>query len=603
MPSIPSDKIREVRDRAPLEAIVREYVRLEKRGRRLVGLCPFHSEKTPSFGVSPEKQLFHCFGCQAGGDVFEFVMRVEGLTFPEAVRWTAGRVGIELPEDDDPREAERQRTRARMLEVNARATRFFEQHLERSAEAQRYLRDARQVGDAARATFRIGFAPEGWDHLAKALVSVRLDGVGVQLGLVGRRDRDGKPYDRFRGRIVFPIEATDGSVVGFGGRRAEWTDDDGPKYLNSPDSPIYDKSTVLYGLRQAQRSMRHLRSALLVEGYLDVIALSQAGIDHAVAACGTAFTPSHAERLARWVDEVVTLYDGDDAGRAATYKATQILLAAGLDVRVASLPAEHDPDTLVRAEGAEAVQKRIESAPSALDFFVDEARARASGGGVAGMTHAVERLTPLVRAIADPLQRDVALEAVARRLGLAPHVLRRHLGGKRPGRGPHRPSARPTPGAPVRGAGRAEAGRLASGPTAVERAVFRALLDRPEATLEALERRRALDAFTTPTFQATVASMVQALRDGEPITGPRALELAEDAGVTDERVLADLRKTLTEELPADDDVEDLVVRLLNQQKKNRLRSLREQIQAAADPDRRAQLESELAAAADEILSS
>jgi DNA primase len=604
MPSIPSDKIREVRERARLESVVRDFVHLEKKGRRLVGLCPFHSEKTPSFGVSPEKQLFHCFGCQAGGDVFEFVMRIEGLSFPEAVRWAAERVGIELPADDDPEEAKRQAAKKRQLEVNARAAAFFEHHLQRSNEARRYLEVDRKLGDEAIRTFRIGYAPEGWDHLAKALVGAQLDGVGAQLGLVGRRDRDGKPYDRFRGRIMFPIEATDGAVLGFGARRADWTGDDGPKYLNSPDSPIYDKSAVLYGVRQAQRALRRDRRALLVEGYLDVIALWQAGLAGAVAACGTAFTAAHAERLARLVDEVVTLYDGDTAGQAATYKATQILLGAGLNVRVVTLPEDHDPDTFVRAEGAEALADRIRRAPSALDFFVDRARAAAGGGGVAGMTNAVERLVPLVRAISDPLKRDVALEGVARRMGVAPYILRRHLGSGpgRGGRGRHGPPPRPRgPEAPAPGP-RTPASAGAP-PSAVERAVFRALLDRPDATLAALERRKALDAFPTLAFQATVDDLIRAIRAGEPVSGPRALEIAESAGLRDPRTLTELRKTLTEDLPAADDVDVLVVRLLKQQKKNRLRSLREQIQSATDPERRAALEAELAATADEILSS
>lgn len=601
MASIPSDKIREVRERALLESIVRDFVHLEKKGRRLVGLCPFHSEKTPSFGVSPEKQLFHCFGCQAGGDVFEFVMRIEGLSFPEAVRWTAGRVGVELPEDDDPEEAKRQAAKKRQLEVNGRAATFFEHHLQRSNEARHYLEVERKLGDEAIQTFRIGYAPEGWDHLAKALVGAKLEGVGAQLGLVGRRDRDGSPYDRFRGRVMFPIEATDGAVLGFGARRADWTGDDGPKYLNSPDSPVYDKSTVLYGIRQAQRSMRRERRALLVEGYLDVIALWQAGLMGAVAACGTAFTPGHAERLARLVDEVVTLYDGDTAGQAATYKAAQILLGAGLNVRVVTLPEEHDPDTFVLAEGTEALTDRIQRAPSALDFFVDRARAGAGGGGVAGMTNAVERLVPLVRAISDPLKRDVALEGVARRMGVAPYILRRHLGGgsARRGRDPIPSIGRPDP----REGGRPDGPDAGPPPSAVERAVFRALLDRPDATLEALERRKALDAFATVAFQATVDSLIQAIRAGEPVSGPRALEIAESSGLRDPRILTDLRKTLTEDLPATDDVDVLVVRLLKQQKKNRLRSLREQMVSATDPERRAALEAELAATADEILSS
>ncbi len=592
MPSIPDDTIREVRERARIEDIVREYVQLEKKGRRLVGRCPFHAERTPSFGVAPDKQLFHCFGCQAGGDVFAFVMRIEGRTFPESVRWLAERVGVELPEDRDPAEAKRQRLRSLQLETNRVAADLFQQHLAREPEARTYLTDDRGLRTEAIDAFRVGFAPDTWQDLSDALEAKKLDRVGHQLGLLGKRSSDGRSYDRFRGKVMFPIEASDGAVLGFGARRADWLSSDGPKYLNSPDGPVYDKSTVLYGLRQSHKVMRHTRQALLVEGYLDVIALWQADFRNAVASCGTALTEKHAERLARLVEEVVTLYDGDAAGQAATWKATRLLLAAGLDVRVVMLPEGDDPDTYVRSAGPDALRARIEAAPAALDYFVEDARRAAGGGGVAGMTRAVDRIRPLVLSIADPLRRDVALQAVARRLNLAPRILQKHLSAGRP-RGP------------VQKAQPAENSETASSvrPTIVEMAVLRGLLDSPEAVIKELETRKALDAFTSVAFQAAVLRIVQEIRSGHPVSGPRALELLEAAGVKEGRALADIRKTLTEDLPASNDIAVLVTRLLAQHREHKLRTLRKQIESEPSPERRTELEEELAAAAREILSS
>ncbi|MEL6189304.1 MAG: DNA primase, partial [Myxococcota bacterium] len=352
-----------------------------------VGLCPFHSEKSPSFGVSADKQLFHCFGCGAGGDLFAYVMRIEGLDFPSAVRHLAAAAGVELPEDRpaDPAAARREAERERAYSVNAVAQEAFRAALSRDAPALRYLTEERGLSPDTVERFEIGWAPDAWSYVTDALAKERLPiEPAVEIGLLGRRARDGKPYDRLRGRVTFPIRVPGGRVAGFGARRADWIDPEGPKYLNSPESPIYDKSRVLYGLPLARDDIRKKRQALLVEGYLDVIVLAQAGFTQTVAGCGTALTEAHARTLARLTHEVVTLYDGDLAGRKATHRAAILLLAAGVEVRVVPLPEGVDPDDLVRQSGAEALAERIESAPSAIDFFLQRARAAAAGGGVSG---------------------------------------------------------------------------------------------------------------------------------------------------------------------------------------------------------------------------
>ena len=602
MAKIPPEKIAEVRDRVDIIDVVQRSVRLTKRGQQHLGLCPFHREKSPSFGVSQTKQLFHCFGCGAGGDVFKFVMQIDGLEFPEAVRKLAAEAGVALPErEENPAEKARRQRLEQLHRVNAVAAEWFAVRLADDDRAAQYLVETRGLRPDTIRRFQLGWAPPGWSHLTDMLAERKIPAEHpLTLGLVGRSVQNGRVYDKLRGRIVFPIHVPSGNIAGFGGRRADWIDPDAPKYLNSPESPVYDKSSILYGLAQNRDEIRRARQALLVEGYLDVIGLWQAGVPNAVAACGTSLTPKHAQSLTRIADEVVTLYDGDRAGQEATRKASELLLKAGLGVRVVSFPDGEDPDTFARQAGGEAVKKLIDEAPSAVDFFLAGAQSRYAGAGIAGTVNAVEAVKPMILAIRDPLQRDVALDAAATRLGIAPAVFRRHLGSKRgrggpagsnrdsEGRWPGADSRRPGADGPAPAGDARPADALPPGADrklpVLETTVLTLLLDEPEPTLNTLESRGALQAFSHPAIQAVVDAAAAAKADGRQIDVHRALDLMQDHGVQGESRLRALRETLLNPLSQSHDLNDCVTGLLKQHKKRKLAELRTQSARETDPE-------------------
>lgn len=590
MAKYPTEKIAEVRDRIRLEEWVGRTVQLHKKGRRYVGLCPFHAEKTPSFGVSADKQLFHCFGCGVGGDLFDYVMRVEGLDFPSAVRHLAAACGVDLPQErvSDPQEQKKKAHLERLLSANAIAQETFDRALRGAPEAQNYLEKERGLKPETISRFELGWAPASWSHLTEVLKDNDLSAdVGVELGLLGRRARDGQPYDRLRGRISFPIRLPNGRICGFGARRADWLDPEGPKYLNSPESAVYEKSKVLYGLHLARDDIRKKHQALLVEGYLDVILLAQAGFSNVVAGCGTALTDAHAKMLARLGREVVTLYDGDLAGRKATHRAAELLLRAGAEVRVVAMPEGQDPDDLVRAEGPESLQKRIDAAPSAIDFFLSRARKVASGGGVSGTQKAIDAVRPLLGAIQDPLGRDVAIDACARELGLELSTLRKHLAQRRSrgpsasrGVPPHRDLSHPT-GVATQNVERPSAPL----PHVVETELLKMLLEDPHRVLPVLESRGAVGAFSSEPVQAAVEATRSAYHEQRKFSGPEALEVMREHGLTHEGWRAEVRaRLLREEEPEAHELEQLVGRLLETHRQQRVRALRQQLARCTDID-------------------
>lgn len=341
----------EIRARVGLSDVISRRVKLQKRGRESTGLCPFHNEKTPSFTVSDEKGFYHCFGCGAHGDAFGFVMRTEGLSFPEAVEKLAGEAGLEVPVST-PQERERERRRAGLLETMEAACAFYERTLNsaRGRAAKAYLRD-RGLSEETIARFRLGFAPAG-NNLAKAIVSDEMPEALLLEGGLMRRPDDGRaPYDFFRDRVLFPITDPRGRVIAFGGR----TMGDGePKYLNSPDTPLFDKRRTLYGLAAARRAAHDTGRVIVTEGYMDVIALSQAGFAEAVAPLGTALTESHIQALWRLAPEPVMCFDGDNAGVRAAGRAAERalpLLEPEKSLRFVTLPKGEDPDSLVQGQG------------------------------------------------------------------------------------------------------------------------------------------------------------------------------------------------------------------------------------------------------------
>lgn len=570
---IPPQIIEEVRDRADIERVVGRSVRLQKQGNRLVGLCPFHNEKSPSFGVSREKQLYYCFGCQAGGNVFDFVMALEGLDFPDAVRSLAKEVGVTIPEEaESPAERDARSKRERLFALNAYAAQTYQKELQRTPEAERYLKSERGLTDETIQRFRLGWAPPGWHFLSHQLQQKggEAPNLGLEVGLLGRSVKDGSLYDRLRGRVVFPIQIPGGSVAGFGARRADWVDPEGPKYLNSPESPLYDKSSILYGLFEAKDEIRKSRRAVLVEGYLDVIALHQAGLPLAVAACGTALTPRHAGTLARLTKEVVTLYDGDAAGQDATRKATEVLLREGVQVRVGALPTGEDPDTYVQKVGLENLKKLIDEAPSAIDFFVAQAKTRFSGGGIAGTTSAVEVVKPMILAIPDPLVRDVTIQAAARALGLEPRALLRHLSAKpedRPEGPPKKPAKTRTLSVPV-----------------VEKAILRMVLETPDEVLPVLERRGAFGAVSHEAIRLGLEAARSAHQAKSRFDAAKALDHIAASGGAGPEVMDELRRYLMAEQPERDLVNELVTRLLKQRRDAQYAEIKRRLAEETDPE-------------------
>lgn len=415
-----------VKQQADIVRVVGEYVRLKKNGQNFTGLCPFHSEKTPSFAVHPVKQIYHCFGCGVGGDVFKFVMEMDKCDFLEAVQAVADKCGIAIPRSRErsPEERREQQQRSALIELHREAAAFFARQLEASQEgkaARAYLAD-RGLDSEAIARFGLGYAPSGGDELLRHLKAKYPEKL-VELAGLASRDTNGRPYDRFRRRIIFPISNESGKVVAFGGRALA---DDLPKYLNSPETPIYVKSSVLYHLDRAKEAIRAADGAILVEGYMDAIAVAGAGIGNVVASCGTSLTETQVKLLSRFTRRVIVNYDPDAAGQAATERSLSILLEHNCDVRVLALPGGKDPDTFVRTEGAAAYRKLLESAPPYLDYLIG--RARQLGVATAEQKlRAMNFLMPFVQRIPNALLRSEWASRIAQQLRVEEPVLREAL--------------------------------------------------------------------------------------------------------------------------------------------------------------------------------
>nr|WP_320048941.1 DNA primase [uncultured Desulfuromonas sp.] len=427
MGRIPEELISQVRERVDIVDVISSYVQLKHSGDNHLGLCPFHNEKTPSFNVNSSRQIFHCFGCGVGGNVFSFLMRMEGLAFPQAVKRLADQVGVDIPDDEpSPEEVRRRLEREDLADVYEEATRFYHELLladPRGAQARGYIRRRGFDSDAVR-RFRLGFAPDSWDALCEHLAAAgkNLD-QARQLGLIRNSDKTGRDFDMFRQRLLFPIEDLSGKVVAFGGRVL---DDSLPKYINSPESVLYHKSRLLYGLYQAKQAMRRERAVIVVEGYFDHLALVQAGIEHVVATCGTALTEDHAKILKRYVERVILLFDEDAAGRKACFRAMPSLLQQGLEVMTLSLPTGDDPDSCVRREGSEAFLQRLQTAHSAVETHMEATLAEADERAEA-QARAIDTVLQMIRRVPGEIQRNLHLGQLAQRTGVTVDLLQRQL--------------------------------------------------------------------------------------------------------------------------------------------------------------------------------
>jgi DNA primase len=419
-----------VKQQADIVRVIGEYVRLKKSGRNFTGLCPFHGEKTPSFAVHPVKQIYHCFGCGKGGDVFSFVMEMEKCPFPEAVRVVAEKCGIPIPRPKErtPEERLENQQRSALIEMHREAQSFFVKQLETTAEgkaARAYLED-RGLDAEAITRFGIGYAPAGGDVLFRYLKAKYAEKLLAESGLVSR-DQSGRLFDRFRRRITFPIANESGKIVAFGCRALG---DDQPKYLNSPETPIYSKSNVLYHLDRAKEGIRRQDFAILVEGYMDAIAVARAGISNVVASCGTSLAEPQIKLLGRFTKRVIVNYDPDVAGQAATERSISLLLENDFEVKVLALPAigdkKADPDLYIREKGAEAYTKALKDSPPYVDYLISRARQMDLTSGE-GKLRAVNFLLPYVQKIPNRILRSEWATRISQQLRIDEPVLRAAL--------------------------------------------------------------------------------------------------------------------------------------------------------------------------------
>lgn len=514
MGRIPEETIEAIRNRVDIVDLVGRYVSLRQAGRSFKGLCPFHDEKTPSFHVNPQLGIFHCFGCNAGGNAFAFLMRKDNLSFPEAVRSLGRLCGIEVPESGS--ELEGGGIGRRLREANAAAAAFYQGALrgDEGAAARAYLA-GRGIDAATAARFGLGFAPESWDALTRALAQARVaPEIGVRAGLLGER-RSGGHYDRLRGRLTFPIRDVRGDVIGFGGRALR--PDQEPKYLNTPESPLFRKREAFYGLPDALEAIRRSGRAVIVEGYFDRIALARAEIVESLATCGTALSEDHARGLRRRTREVVLLFDGDEAGQNAVVRSLALLLPEGLRVRAAALPPKEDPASFLEHEGTAALRVLVDGAPSALEGLIRRSVAK-------GCTtpwekaDAVAAVVPVLALVSDPVERGEYARRLAFEADVSAAEVEQALRKARPGAS-ESDEIQERIGSGLRGRESRPEARWA-------RSLARLIVDHPQLA-RALDRDELVQLLPTPPWDRVLPALVEACTSSPELA---VAELAERLG-------------------------------------------------------------------------
>jgi DNA primase len=418
---IPEDKVLEIKHAADIVEIVSESVLLKKAGKNYVGLCPFHSEKTPSFTVSPQKQIFYCFGCAAGGNIFSFIMKRDGISFPEAARILSKQYGINIPVKTMSKEQEMLRSeREKLFEVNRQAMVFFCNYLlsgPSGKQAMQYL-NKRGISQETIKIFRIGYAPEGWNNINNFFQKKKIPfDIVEKAGLIVKREKKDGFYDRFRNRIIFPIFNVNMHVIGFGGRVLS---DDLPKYLNSPETPIYNKSSSLYGLHRARQKCRETETVYIVEGYFDLLALHQNGIQNSVATLGTSITTDHVHILRNIIGKdghVVLVFDSDDAGMKAALRSLGIFMNAEVDAKIMLLPSGHDPDSYLFEFGYKSFFDIGKSAKSLISFLIDTLIDK-YGLTVEGKIRVISEMRETLSSIDDGVARSLYIKELSERVGI-----------------------------------------------------------------------------------------------------------------------------------------------------------------------------------------
>lgn len=428
---IPEEYLEEIKARTDIVELISQYVDLKPSGRNFRALCPFHEEKTPSFTVSPEKGIFHCFGCGVGGNIFTFVMRIERLTFPEAVAFLAERCGLPLPSSFQ-KEKTSLGERERLLRLLEAANRYYRACLksdkgEETLQAREYLLRKRGLREETLATFSLGFCPSPGKGSIAFLLKEGFSGQEILRAGIGVVTKRGELLDRFRGRITFALQDVQGRIIGFAGRILGEGE---PKYVNSPESPLFTKGHHLYGLFAGKEAIAKSRSAILVEGYMDCLALFEHGIHNCVASMGTSLTREQAGLLKRYADRVVLCYDADQAGEMATARGLHILYERGFHVDIVTLPSPYDPDSFVREKGKEAFLALLEKAPSFFEYSLELLLKTHGYTSLESKARVLRGMVPLLAATKDPVERALRVRRVAEAVGVAEDVVLRVLGGE-----------------------------------------------------------------------------------------------------------------------------------------------------------------------------
>jgi len=421
---IPEDKISEIKNTVDIVDIISDVVTLKKTGKNYIGLCPFHSEKTPSFTVSPEKKIFHCFGCQVGGNAFTFIMKNEGISFPEAVRMIAAKCGIDIPAQRLSQSEKRNISeREKLLDVNRQAMDYFCNILLSSAtgkNAKEYLKK-RKINKEIIKGFALGYAQEGWDNLTRYFLKKKISPTLLEnSGLIIQRKKGSGFYDRFRGRIIFPIFNISSQVIGFGGRVMDDSDPKNAKYLNSPETPVYNKSSSLYGLNRAKDKLREYKTVFIVEGYFDLLALQQHNIINSVATLGTSLTAEHVRVIRGYIGKtgkVILVYDSDDAGLKAAYRSIEIFDKGYVDAKIMVLPDGYDPDSYLFKFGKKSFMDEYKRAKSIMGFLIDFAEKK-HGNSIEGKIQIISDMKKPLSAINDSVARSLYIKELAERLGI-----------------------------------------------------------------------------------------------------------------------------------------------------------------------------------------
>jgi DNA primase len=531
---IPQDFIQSLLGRVDIVDVIDRYVKLKKSGANYSACCPFHNEKTPSFSVSPTKQFYHCFGCGVHGNAIGFLMEYSGQSYPDAIRSLAETVGMPVPEvkgRDRPVSAQAQGLAAQMMD----ALGYYRAELKKSPVAIEYLKKRGLSGEIA-ARYGLGYAPDGWQNL-EAVFSDYKAAALKDTGLVIDNEQ-GKRYDRFRDRVMFPILDSRGNVIGFGGRVIGPGE---PKYLNSPETPLFEKGRELYGLYQARRSIRDANRVVVVEGYMDVVALAQHGVENAVATLGTATTPVHVTKLLRLADDVVFCFDGDNAGRKAAWRALEVslpVLADGKAVSFLFLPPEDDPDTFVRAHGRDAFVKELDAAKPLSKFLLGELASRVDMKTEEGRARFLAEARPLVSKIAAPALAALVRQRIAEMSGLTPQDIAALV---------PREAVAPAPAAAAAPRG-ARRGEPKSSPSAAQwRRIVGLLVNHPEL---ALQVELPTGGRVTPD-RAEVRSVLGRIQEaGAGVTPAMALEIFR--GLPEEEIVTTSSSGIAQELSEGD---------------------------------------------------